>query len=155
MRIPPLVDQAATIIGIACDGAAGIERADGLADQLVDRDRTPLAERIDQRRRRAGCALELQVNQPGLLRQLRQHCSLVPRFERQCQCKVKTIAVGSGQAMTMGRKGEADVLLVHVPDSERRFMEAGHGVSRKDIRHNTGQPQELVQGGHLSGEPTL
>ena len=35
---------------------------------------------------------------------------------------VKTIAVGSGQAMTMGQKGEADVLLVHSPDAEKKFM---------------------------------
>ena len=36
---------------------------------------------------------------------------------------VKTIAVGSGQAMAMGEKGEADVLLVHSPAAEKKFMD--------------------------------
>ncbi|MDP2727222.1 MAG: substrate-binding domain-containing protein, partial [Dehalococcoidia bacterium] len=53
---------------------------------------------------------------------------LIPLFEKQTGYKVKPIAVGSGQAMTMGERGEADVLLVHAPDSEVKFMEAGHGV---------------------------
>ena len=42
---------------------------------------------------------------------------LIPIFEKKTGYFVKTIAVGSGQAMTMGQKGEADVLLVHSPDA--------------------------------------
>ncbi len=61
---------------------------------------------------------------------------LVPMFERQTGYRVKPIAVGSGQAMTMGERGEADVLLVHAPDSEVKFMAAGHGVDRKLVMHN-------------------
>ncbi|MDP2743652.1 MAG: substrate-binding domain-containing protein, partial [Dehalococcoidia bacterium] len=61
---------------------------------------------------------------------------LVPRFEQLTGYKVKTIAVGSGQAITMGERGEADVLLVHAPDSEVKFMQAGHGVNRKLVMHN-------------------
>jgi tungstate transport system substrate-binding protein len=61
---------------------------------------------------------------------------LVPRFEQMTGYKVKTIAVGSGQAMTMGERGEADVLLVHAPDSEVKFMQAGHGINRKLVMHN-------------------
>jgi tungstate transport system substrate-binding protein len=61
---------------------------------------------------------------------------LVPMFEQQTGYKVKTVAVGSGAAMTMGEKGEADVLLVHAPDSEVKFMQAGHGTSRKLVMHN-------------------
>ena len=61
---------------------------------------------------------------------------LLPVFENQTGYKVKTIAVGSGAAMTMGEKGEADVLLVHAPDSEVKFIAAGHGVDRKLVMHN-------------------
>jgi tungstate transport system substrate-binding protein len=61
---------------------------------------------------------------------------LVPAFEKQSVFMVKTIAVGSGQAMTMGQKGEADVLLVHSPDAEKKFMEDGFGTSRRLVMHN-------------------
>ncbi|MFH0802343.1 MAG: substrate-binding domain-containing protein, partial [bacterium] len=53
---------------------------------------------------------------------------LIPVFEKQTGYFVKTIAVGSGQAMAMGQKGEADVLLVHSPDAEKKFMAEGSGV---------------------------
>ena len=56
---------------------------------------------------------------------------LIPIFEKQTGYFVKTIAVGSGQAMAMGQKGEADVLLVHSPDAEKKFMAAGNGVQRR------------------------
>ena len=62
--------------------------------------------------------------------------ALIPMFEQQTGYKVKTVAVGSGAAMTMGERGEADVLLVHAPDSEVKFMQANHGVSRKLVMHN-------------------
>jgi tungstate transport system substrate-binding protein len=61
---------------------------------------------------------------------------LLPEFQRKTGYKVKTIAVGSGQAMALGEKGEADVLLVHAADSEVRFMQAGHGINRKLVMHN-------------------
>jgi tungstate transport system substrate-binding protein len=61
---------------------------------------------------------------------------LIPIFEKKTGYFVKTIAVGSGQAMAMGQKGEADVLLVHSPDAEKKFMSAGYGVTRKLVMHN-------------------
>ncbi|MHB8836625.1 MAG: ABC transporter substrate-binding protein [Candidatus Methylomirabilia bacterium] len=61
---------------------------------------------------------------------------LVPAFEKQSGLMVKTIAVGSGQAMTMGRKGEADVLLVHSPAAEEKFMAEGFGTTRRIVMHN-------------------
>ena len=61
---------------------------------------------------------------------------LVPAFERTGDCKVKTVAVGSGQALAMGEKGDADVLLVHSPDAEETFMDEGHGASRTAVMHN-------------------
>ena len=61
---------------------------------------------------------------------------LIPLFEKQTGYKVKPIAVGSGQAMTMGQKGEADVMLVHAPDSEKQFIADGWGVNRLLVAHN-------------------
>jgi tungstate transport system substrate-binding protein len=61
---------------------------------------------------------------------------LIPAFEKKTGYFVKTIAVGSGQAMAMGRKGEADVLLVHSPEAERVFMAEGFGTGRRLVMHN-------------------
>jgi tungstate transport system substrate-binding protein len=61
---------------------------------------------------------------------------LIPLFEKKAGFFVKTIAVGSGQAMTMGQKGEADVLLVHSPDAEKKFVAEGYGINRRIIMHN-------------------
>jgi tungstate transport system substrate-binding protein len=62
--------------------------------------------------------------------------ALVPAFERASKCSVKTVAVGSGQAIDLGARGQADVLLVHSPDAEQTFMKEGHGVSRLAVMHN-------------------
>ncbi|MCK9363209.1 MAG: substrate-binding domain-containing protein [Syntrophales bacterium] len=61
---------------------------------------------------------------------------LIPVFEKKTGYFVKTIAVGSGQAMAMGQKGEADVLLVHSPAAEKKFMAEGYGVNRLIVMHN-------------------
>ncbi len=61
---------------------------------------------------------------------------LLPIFEKKTGYFVKTIAVGSGQAMAMGRKGEADVLLVHSPEAEAKFMADQDGVNRRLVMHN-------------------
>lgn len=61
---------------------------------------------------------------------------LLPVFRKKSGYFVKTIAVGSGQAMAMGERGEADVLLVHSPEAERRFMSAGFGSARRIVMHN-------------------
>jgi len=61
---------------------------------------------------------------------------LIPVFEKKTGYFVKTIAVGSGQAMAMGQKGEADVLLVHSPDAEIKFIAEGYGVNRRLVMHN-------------------
>jgi tungstate transport system substrate-binding protein len=61
---------------------------------------------------------------------------LLPVFEKETGFFVKTISVGSGQAMKMGEKGEADVLLVHSPDAEKAFMDQGFGINRMLVMHN-------------------
>lgn len=62
--------------------------------------------------------------------------ALLPIFEKKTGYFVKTIAVGSGQAMMMGQKGEADVLLVHSPAAEKKFVDEGFGVNRRLVMHN-------------------
>lgn len=61
---------------------------------------------------------------------------LLPKFEAENGYKVKVKAVGSGLAMDMARKGEADVLLVHDPDNEKKLMGQGVGTNRRLVMHN-------------------
>jgi len=61
---------------------------------------------------------------------------LVPDFQARTGYLVKTVAVGSGQAVKMGQDGNADVLLVHSPAAEVTFMDAGYGVDRRLVMHN-------------------
>lgn len=61
---------------------------------------------------------------------------LVPMFERQSGYTVKTISVGTGQALALGAKGEADVCLVHAPDSEKKYVADGLLVNRRLVMHN-------------------
>ena len=61
---------------------------------------------------------------------------LKPQFEKQTDYKLKVIAVGTGQALEMGANGDADVLLVHAPSSEKTFMDDGNGVNRQLVMHN-------------------
>ncbi len=61
---------------------------------------------------------------------------LVPLFEQQSGYSVQTIAVGSGAAIKMGQEGNADVLLVHSPASEKQFMTDGWGKDRTLVMHN-------------------
>ncbi|MBM4277242.1 MAG: tungsten ABC transporter substrate-binding protein [Deltaproteobacteria bacterium] len=74
---------------------------------------------------------------------------LIPIFEKKTGYFVKTIAVGSGQAMAMGQKGEADVLLVHSPAAEKKFVAEGFGVNRRIIMHNdyviVGAPEDPIK----------
>jgi len=62
--------------------------------------------------------------------------AILPAFEQNSDCVPKTVAVGSGQAMKMGESGDADVLLVHSPKAEEKFMAEGHGSSREPVMHN-------------------
>jgi tungstate transport system substrate-binding protein len=62
--------------------------------------------------------------------------SLVPLFERRTRYHVKVIAVGSGQALAMGRRGDADVVLSHAPEAERGLVDSGYFVRRRLVMHN-------------------
>jgi tungstate transport system substrate-binding protein len=61
---------------------------------------------------------------------------LLPRFEASTGYRVKPIAVGTGEALKLGERGDADVVLVHAPEAEREFVASGAGVDRRIVMHN-------------------
>ncbi|MBU1198788.1 MAG: substrate-binding domain-containing protein [Nanoarchaeota archaeon] len=61
---------------------------------------------------------------------------LLPDFERKYNTKVKIISVGTGQALKNAENGDVDIILVHIPALEKRFVEQGHGINRKCVMYN-------------------
>ena len=61
---------------------------------------------------------------------------LLPEFEKEFNTQVDVIAVGTGQALQLGKDGNADVLLVHARSQEDAFMQDGHGARREDVMYN-------------------
>ena len=61
---------------------------------------------------------------------------LVPQFERQTGYSVKTISVGTGQALALAARGEADVTLAHAPATEKKYVEEGKMLNRRLVMYN-------------------
>ena len=61
---------------------------------------------------------------------------LLPAFEADTGIKVRVVAVGTGQALDIGRRGDADVVFVHDRPAEDRFMAEGEGVKRYPVMYN-------------------
>ena len=61
---------------------------------------------------------------------------LVPRFEKERGIQVKVIAVGTGAALRMAARGDADVILVHAPAAEERYVQAGDLIDGRLVMHN-------------------
>ncbi len=61
---------------------------------------------------------------------------LLPLFRAKTGIEVKATAVGTGQALELGRRGDADVLLVHDASAEEQFMAEGHGSLRRPVMSN-------------------
>ena len=66
----------------------------------------------------------------GLIREL------LPHFEAKTGHQVHVIAVGTGQALRLGRDGNVDVVLVHAPKAELQFVESGYGINRRRVMYN-------------------
>jgi tungstate transport system substrate-binding protein len=80
---------------------------------------------------------------------------LVPAFQKDMGYQVKTVAVGTGEALEMGKQCNADVLLVHAPASEKAWMAEGNGTERNLVMHNdfviVGSPDDPAG---IKGTPT-
>ncbi len=61
---------------------------------------------------------------------------LLPQFTQAAGIEVRVVAVGSGQALELGRKGDADLLVVHDPEAEEKFVADGFGVERRPLMAN-------------------
>jgi len=61
---------------------------------------------------------------------------ILPMFEDETGIKVNVVAVGTGQALENGRRGDGDVLLVHAKPAEEKFVAEGYGVERHDVMYN-------------------
>ena len=58
---------------------------------------------------------------------------LLPVFEKKTGTQVKVVAVGTGQALDIGRRGDADVVFVHDKPAEEKFVEEGYSTKRNEV----------------------
>jgi tungstate transport system substrate-binding protein len=115
-RITPALVAVAAIVVTGCGGAAG-----------------PATGGTGSRNAGSGTlilATTTSTQDSGLLD------DLLPLYEHRGDCRVKTVAVGSGEALALGASGDADVLLVHSQAAEEQYMAAGDGRSRTAVMHN-------------------
>ncbi len=122
---PPAVATAATITRTTASTTSGIATRAG----------TPAAAQPTAVPRTGGAkdlilSTTTSTQDSGLLDEL------IPRFEAQTGYKVKTVSVGSGAAIALGQRGEADVVLAHAPDNERQFVASGVGIERQLVMYN-------------------
>jgi len=61
---------------------------------------------------------------------------LLPIFEKASGIKVRVLALGTGQALDLARRGDADVVFVHDKAAEEKFIAEGYGVKRQDVMYN-------------------
>src|SRR5438552_14380970 len=61
---------------------------------------------------------------------------LLPIFEKQTGIKVRVVALGTGQALDVARRGDADVVFVHARAAEEKFLAEGQGVRRYPVMYN-------------------
>ncbi|HVH78600.1 MAG TPA: substrate-binding domain-containing protein, partial [Stellaceae bacterium] len=88
------------------------------------------------------------VDNSGLL------ASILPEFTKTTGVTVHVLALGTGQALDTARRGDADIVLVHDPEAEQKFLDDGNGVNRRQIAWNDfimvgpGDDPAHIAGGH-------
>src|SRR3954452_5637055 len=70
------------------------------------------------------------VDNSGLL------AAILPQLTKATGINVQVLAQGTGQALDTARRGDADLVLVHDPEAEQKFIDEGHGVNRRQIAWN-------------------
>ncbi|MCI3952368.1 MAG: molybdate or tungstate transport [Burkholderiales bacterium] len=70
------------------------------------------------------------TEQSGLFRHI------LPLFQKQTGIEVRVVALGTGQALDMGRRGDADVVFVHARSAEEKFVAEGYGIKRLPVMYN-------------------
>lgn len=70
------------------------------------------------------------TEQSGLFRHI------LPQFEKKTGIEVRVVALGTGQALDLARRGDADVVFVHARAAEEKFVSEGHGVKRLPVMYN-------------------
>ena len=83
-----------------------------------------------QAQERLRLATTTSTDNSGLLAKLH------PLFEQQAGVKIDVIAVGTGKALKLGENGDVDVVMVHAPAAELKFVNSGFGIERKAVMHN-------------------
>jgi len=61
---------------------------------------------------------------------------ILPIFQKSTGISVRVVALGTGQALDMARRGDADVVFVHDPAAERKFVSEGYGIGHRDVMYN-------------------
>ena len=61
---------------------------------------------------------------------------LLPKLTAATGVTVKVVALGTGQALDLARRGDADIVFVHDPKAEQKFVDEGHGVARREVMYN-------------------
>jgi tungstate transport system substrate-binding protein len=61
---------------------------------------------------------------------------ILPIFQKRTGIQVRVVALGTGQALDLARRGDADVVFVHDPDAERKFVSEGYGIGHRDVMYN-------------------
>lgn len=85
---------------------------------------------VAQAQRYITVASTTSTEQSGLFRHI------LPLFEKQTGIQVRVVALGTGQALDLARRGDADVVFVHAKEAEEKFVAEGHGVKRFPVMYN-------------------
>jgi len=122
-----------------------------LAAGLLATVAAPLASQVPAGQRDVILATTTSLQDTGLLD------SLLPIFQRETGYRVRAIAVGSGQALKLGERGDADVILAHSPAAEEAYMRDGFGTSRRVVAWNwfalAGPPDDPAGAGSAPTAP--
>jgi tungstate transport system substrate-binding protein len=89
-----------------------------------------MAQAADPQSQAITLASTTSVDNSGLLGEI------VPLFTKETGIAVHVLAQGTGQALDTARRGDADLVLVHDPEAEKKFIDDGHGINRRQIAWN-------------------